>query len=94
VRAILFLMDHGAARGPVNVVTPNPVKNAEFSETLARTLKRPAFLRAPAGLLRMVYGDFADAALLLSQRVEPQRLKELGFEWKHPELEDALYSML
>ena len=94
VRAISFLLDHAAAYGPVNIVTPNPVMNAEFSETLARVLKRPCFLRAPEGLVRMMFGEFADAALLSSQRVKPQRLTELGFEWKRPDLEDALFSML
>jgi NAD dependent epimerase/dehydratase family enzyme len=57
-------------------------------------LNRPAFIRMPGGILRMLYGEFVDAALLSSQRVEPQRLTELGFEWKHPDLHDALYSML
>jgi uncharacterized protein (TIGR01777 family) len=94
VRAISFLLDHAAAYGPINIVTPNPVTNAEFAETLARVLKRPAFIRTPAGLLRMLLGDFVDAALLSSQRVKPQRLTELGFEWRRPELEDALFSML
>ena len=94
VRAISFLLDHAAAHGPINIVTPNPVTNAEFAETLARVLKRPAFIRTPAGLLRMLFGDFVDAALLSSQRVKPQRLTELGFEWRRPDLEDALFSML
>lgn len=94
VRAIIFLLEHAAANGPVNVVTPNPVKNAEFAQTVGKVLRRPAIFHAPAGLLRMVFGEFVDAALLSSQRVEPQRLKELGFEWKYPELEGALRSML
>jgi NAD dependent epimerase/dehydratase family enzyme len=42
----------------------------------------------------MLFGDFVDAALLSSQRVKPQRLTELGFEWRRPDLEDALVSML
>jgi uncharacterized protein (TIGR01777 family) len=94
VRAITFLLDHAAARGPVNIVTPNPVKNAEFAKTLGRVLKRPAVIRTPPGILRMLYGEFVDAALLASQRVEPQRLNELGFQWTRPELEDALVGML
>jgi len=94
VRAILYLLDHAAAFGPVNVVTPNPIQNADFAETLGRVLKRPAAIRTPPGILRMLYGEFVDAALLASQRVRPQRLHELGFEWKHPEIEDALVSML
>jgi len=94
VRAILYLLDHAAAFGPVNFVTPNPVQNAEFAETLGRVLNRPAAVRTPAGMLRFLYGEVVDAAILSSQRVRPQRLHELGFEWKHPELEEALASML
>jgi uncharacterized protein (TIGR01777 family) len=94
VRAIVFLLDHAAARGPVNIVSPNAVVNTEFAQTLGSVLNRPAFIRMPGGILRMLYGEFVDAALLSSQRVEPQRLTELGFEWKHPDLHDALYSML
>lgn len=94
VRAILYLMDHAAAYGPVNIVTPNPILNEEFAKALGRVLKRPAAIRTPAGILRMLYGEFVDAALLASQRVKPQRLTELGFEWRHPEIEDALTSML
>lgn len=93
-RAIAFLLDHAAAHGPINVVTPTPVTNAEFAETLARVLRRPAFIRTPASVLRMLFGEFVDSALLASQRVEPVRLTELGFEWARPDLEDALVSML
>jgi uncharacterized protein (TIGR01777 family) len=94
VRAMAFLLDHAAAYGPINIVTPTPVMNDEFTRTLGQVLRRPTFFRVPEGLLRMIYGEFADAALLSSQRVEPTRLKELGFEWKRPDLEDALVSMI
>jgi len=94
VRAIIFLLDNNAAAGPINVVSPNPVTNAEFAKTLGRVLKRPAIIPAPAGILRMFYGELVDAALLVSQRVDPQRLKELGFQWRRAELDDALFGML
>src|SRR5205085_162075 len=94
VRAILFLLEKSDASGPFNIVSPNPVKNAEFTSTLAATLKRPAFFSVPAAALRMAFGDFVDGGLLASQKVQPNRLQEAGFEFKHPELDDALYSML
>jgi uncharacterized protein len=94
VGAMAFLLDHAAAYGPINVVTPTPIMNDEFTRTLGQVLRRPTFFRVPEGMLRMIYGEFADAALLSSQRVEPTRLKELGFEWKRPDLEDALVSMI
>lgn len=94
VRAILFLMENQTASGPFNIVSPNPVTNADFTATLAATLRRPAFMPAPAAFLRFLYGEFVDAGLLASQRALPERLQELGFQFKHPELDDALFSML
>ena len=94
VRVIPFLLDHAAAYGPINIVTPNPVINEEFTKTLGQVVKRPTWFRVPEGALRMLYGEFTDAALLSSQRVEPIRLKELGFEWRRPDLHDALASMV
>jgi uncharacterized protein len=94
VRAILFLMENPTASGPFNIVSPNPVTNADFTAILAATLRRPAFMPAPAAFLRFLYGEFADAGLLASQRAIPERLQEMGFQFSHPELDDALYSML
>ncbi len=94
VRALEFLLVNPNAAGPINMVTPNPVPNAEFAQTLGRVLRRPALLPAPAPVLRLALGEFVDAALLASQRVRPGRLSDLGFEWKYPELEDALRAML
>jgi uncharacterized protein (TIGR01777 family) len=94
IRAILFLLDRNDASGPFNVASPNPVTNAEFTATLAATLRRPAFMPAPAAFLRFIYGEFADAGLLASQRALPERLQNLGFTFAHPGLDDALFSML
>ena len=94
VRAILFLLEHDNVSGPVNLVSPNPVTNAEFTQILSYVLRRPAFLRVPGSILHLLYGDMAESALLASQRVKPQSLLELGFHWNHPELEGALRSML
>lgn len=80
--------------GPVNVVAPQPVRNAEFAATLGRVLHRPAILPAPAFALRLAFGEMADEALLASTRAEPRRLAELGYTFRQPALEAALRAML
>lgn len=80
--------------GPMNVVTPNPVRNAEFTRTLARVLGRPALLPVPAFALRTTLGDVADEMLLASTRVIPRRLFAAGYEFRHPTLEGALRHLL
>jgi len=80
--------------GPVNAVAPTPVTNAEFTDTLARVLHRPAVCRMPALAARLAFGEMADAVLLASTRVEPIRLIATGYRFKYPVLEEALRQML
>jgi NAD dependent epimerase/dehydratase family enzyme len=80
--------------GPVNLVAPHPVTNAELSSALARVLHRPAFLPVPAALVRLAFGDAADDMLLASQRVRPAKLVASGFQFQDPELEPALRGLL
>jgi uncharacterized protein len=80
--------------GAINVVAPNPVRNEEFTRVLARVLHRPAFLPAPAFALRLALGEMADALLLSSQRVQPQRLAEAGYPFRFANLEPALRAIL
>lgn len=80
--------------GPVNVVAPHPVTNYEFTKTLGRVLSRPTIFPVPAFAIRLAFGEMGDAALLGSTRVEPARLKESGYAFRHPELEGALRQML
>jgi uncharacterized protein (TIGR01777 family) len=88
--AYLHALAHEDLSGPVNAVAPNPVTNAEFTATLARVLRRPAFLHAPAFAPRLVLGEVADELLLISMRVHPARLLETGYRFRFPELEPAL----
>jgi hypothetical protein len=81
-------------RGPINLVAPEPVTNADFTKELANTLHRPAFFPAPAFALRLAMGEMADALLLGSQRVMPERLKQAGFRFKHPSLRRALHDII
>ena len=90
VRALRFLMESADLRGPVNLAAPTPVRNVEFTETLARVLGRPAVLPVPSFALELLFGSMADNTLLASQRMVPKRLAGAGFEFRHPRLEDAL----
>jgi uncharacterized protein (TIGR01777 family) len=94
VRAIHHALVTDELRGPVNCASPNPVTNAEFTRTLARVLRVPAVLPAPAFALRLAFGRMADEALLASARVQPSRLLATGFRFGQPELEGALRSVL
>ncbi len=81
-------------RGPLNVVAPNPLTNADFTRVAAAVLHRPAIFAAPAFTLRIALGEMADALLLASQRVIPERLLAEGYAFHHPEIESALRSIL
>jgi hypothetical protein len=90
VRIVQFALASSALSGPVNVVTPNPVRNSEFTKVLAKTLHRPALFPAPAFALRLAVGEMADALLLVSQKVMPAKLKQAGYAFELPDLAGAL----
>jgi uncharacterized protein len=90
VGAYVHALTHDELDGPVNNVAPNPVTNAEFTATLARVLGRPALLPVPAFAPRLVLGEAADEFLFVSQRALPVRLRETGYRFQFPELEEAL----
>lgn len=94
VRAITFAMDHDEIDGPINVVSPNPVTNREFTKVLGRVLSRPTILPLPAFAAKLAMAEMADELLLSSVRVQPRRLLDAGFEFAHPQLEEALRSAL
>ena len=89
VDAVLFLMQQPAARGAFNLTAPNPVRNIEFTQTLATYLKRPTLLPMPTWFVKLAFGEMS-ALLLDSQRVLPKRLEDVGFVFKHPTLQGAL----
>jgi uncharacterized protein (TIGR01777 family) len=94
VSAVQHALSNEAVRGPVNLVAPNPVTNAEFTATLGKALSRPAVLPAPAFALRLALGEMADGALLASARVEPARLLASGYVFRFRELQTALENIL
>ena len=91
---VLHVLRTADLDGPVNMVAPEPATNAEFTRTLGRVLRRPAFLPVPAFGARLAFGEMADALLLASARVEPARLRENGFAFGYPALEGALRHVL
>lgn len=93
-RIIIFCIENEQIDGPVNAVSPNPVRNFEFTKTLGRVMSRPTVLPVPAFALRLIFGQLADALLLASQRVTPAKLQDLEFSFEYIDLENALRSML
>jgi len=94
VGILRMAIEKAAVKGAVNVVAPQPVRNAEFTRVLAKALHRPALFPAPGFALRLALGEMADALLLSSQRVAPQRLEMAGYRFLHPELSAALGAIL
>ena len=92
-RAIRFLIENEAASGPFNLTAPNPARNSEFGKTLARVMRRPHYLPLPAFVMHALFGEVA-TVVVDGQRVVPQKLQELGFEFRFPKLEPALRHVL
>jgi uncharacterized protein (TIGR01777 family) len=87
---VQFALATPALSGPLNAVTPNPVRNSEFTSVLAKTLRRPGLFPAPAFALRLALGEMADALLLASQKVMPSKLRDAGYQFLQSNLAGAL----
>jgi uncharacterized protein len=95
VGAIRHAIDHDAVRGPVNLVAPNPVTNADFAHTLGHELHRPTFLPTPLLPLKLRFGsELVESLLLVSQRVEPAQLVATGYAFTSSSLDTALAAIL
>lgn len=81
-------------QGPVNAASPQPVTNADFTRALAAAVRRPAIFPMPAFMVKMIFGQMGEELWLASQRVKPAKLIESGFQFTHPELGEALASLL
>jgi len=90
VAAMKLALQDQSIHGPLNIVSPHPVTNEEFTKTLGHVLSRPTALAMPAFAVRLAFGEMADEMLLTSQRVIPKRLSDAGYEFAYPELEGAL----
>ena len=92
IRAITFLLENKVS-GPVNLTSPNPVTNSEFTAGLARAMHRPALFPVPALALKIVLGGFS-SEVLGSKKVMPQALTEAGFTFDYPHISSALEKLV
>lgn len=94
VRALIHVMEQGLT-GPVNLASPQPVPNADFTKELGRAMGRPSVFPVPAIALKLLLGsEFAEELLLASQRIVPQALMSSGFEYRDGDLAAALRRIL
>ena len=91
--AFAFLIKHPEISGPVNVCSPNPVKNKDLAKALGRALHRPSFMPAPGFMIKLVLGEFG-SVILEGQRVLPRRLLKEGFTFQYPDIDKALKSII
>jgi uncharacterized protein len=95
VGAIQHAMHTGSLAGPVNLVAPNAVRDAEFTKVLASVLRRPAIFPVPEFALRLAFGkQAAEEMLLASQRVQPAKLEASGYTFRFRELRAALENLV
>jgi uncharacterized protein (TIGR01777 family) len=92
IRAITFLLENNIS-GPVNLTSPNPVTNQEFTSALAQAIHRPALFPAPAIALKIALGGFS-SEILGSKKVIPHALTEAGFTWDYPHITSALTALV
>jgi uncharacterized protein (TIGR01777 family) len=95
IGAIEFLLGRDDISGPVNITSPNPVTNTEFTRALGAALGRPTFMPVPTLALKLLFSnEMTEEMLLGGQRVLPERLQEAGYEFSDPEVGIALRKML
>jgi uncharacterized protein (TIGR01777 family) len=89
VRAYFFILEHPDLSGPLNFTAPQPVRNAELAEAMGKVLHKPSFMPAPAFMVKLALGEFADS-VLGGQKVMPAKLQAAGFTFEYPNIEAAL----
>jgi uncharacterized protein (TIGR01777 family) len=94
IYAIHHILFNERLKGPVNLVSPNPVTNADFSQTLGKVLFMPVMFTAPKKFIEIFFGEMGRETILSSTRVIPDRLENSGYPFSHPDLESALRHML
>jgi len=91
--AFIFLLTKKDISGPVNVCSPQPVRNRELGDAIGRVLHRPSFMPAPGFMIKLILGEFG-SVLLEGQRVIPRRLLDAGFKFRYPDIDEALKSIV
>ncbi len=94
VGLLLWALNQEEVSGVVNATAPNPATNHDFSKALGRALGRPAVMPVPGLVLDLKFGREFGAVLRGGQRVVPKRALELGYEFRHPDLDEALRDLL
>jgi uncharacterized protein (TIGR01777 family) len=93
VRALRFLIETEEARGAFNLTAPHPVTNGELAKLIGKIMGRPSFVPVPGFAMRLAFGEVADV-VLSGQRAVPQRVLDLGFEFRFPTAQAALKDLL
>lgn len=94
VGVIEFALTHDQAQGPINVVAPKAVSNAEFTKALGKVLKRPTIAPVPGFMVKLLFGEMGETLMLSTAKVKPERLSALGYGFKHPDIEAGLSELL
>jgi uncharacterized protein (TIGR01777 family) len=94
IELVVWALGNHQVANVINATSPSPVTNAEFMKAFGRSIGRPSWLRVPAFVLRVVFGEMAGPALIEGQRAVPARARQLGFVFKHPAIDDALTDAL
>lgn len=94
VRAYIFALENDTLSGAVNAVAPESVSNRNFTKTLGSVIGRPTIFPLPDAVVTTLFGEMGKETVLADLTVCPTRLKELGFEWAHPDLEEALRAVM
>jgi uncharacterized protein (TIGR01777 family) len=90
IEAYRFLLHHPELTGAYNLCSPQPVEQKEFAKAFAKTLHRPMFLKTPNMVIRLMLGEMGDNLIIQGQKVAAKKLLEAGFEFKYPNIEQAL----
>ena len=94
IRLTAWAIENERVSGVINGTAPNPVDNKTFAQAIGRALHRPSLMPVPAFVLRLMFGEMAQNMLILGQRVVPRRALELGFKFEHPDIDEAMRSVL
>ncbi len=93
-RVVLFTIETDEIKGAINVATPNPVTNREFTKSLGAVLNRPTFMWVPAAIVKLIFGEMGIEMLLSSIRMQPRKLLDAGFTFVYPHIKPALIRAL
>ncbi len=94
IGAIHHTLFNKTISGPINLVSPSPATNNEFTKSLGKVLSRPAYFTVPKIAIETVFGEMGRETILSSTRVQPSILTETGYSFRHPDLETALRHLL